>query len=144
MNLHTRIITALCVIFTLVLGGCGGGDTHEKIVDEMIVQLDRVGTAASKITDKASAETAIAEMKSAAAEIKKIGERAKKLGDPSAEVQKKLEEKMKVKGQEIQTKMMSGIASAQKAGPEAMAIFGQGMQEFATTMQDAGKALGAK
>jgi hypothetical protein len=144
MKLHTRIFAILCVVLGLGFAGCTGADTHEKIVDDTIKQMDRMAVTMGTITDKATAEKAMAELSSVVEEIKKIGARAKALGDPSADVQKKLEEKMKAKTQELQTKLTGAMVSMAKAGPEAAAIVAKGMQEFGAAMQEAGKAFGAK
>jgi len=132
------------VVAALVLTGCSGGDSHEKIVDAMIVQIDRMATAVSSVTDKATAEKAAAELKSVGEEMKKIAEKAKGMKDPSAEVQAKIDAKMKAKQEEVQKKMAGIQGTLAKAGPEAAAVLMGGMAEFGKAMEEAGKAFTKK
>jgi hypothetical protein len=129
----------VAILAALILAGCSGGDSHEKVVDDVLKQMDRMVTAMSSVTDKATAERAVAELKTVADEMKKLGERAKKLGEPSAELKTKLEAKMTAKQTEMQQKMAGAQASIAKAGPEAGMILMKGMMEFAPAMEEAGK-----
>lgn len=142
-NLSRFLTQTVLIIATLFITGCSGGDSHEKVADDALKQMDRMVTAVSAVTDKASAEKAVADLKSVGDELKKIAERAKKLGDPSADVRAKIEGKMSAKQTEITQKMMGMQASMLKAGPEAAAILGKGMMEFGATMQETGKMFGA-
>ncbi len=144
MKTLSRFLTqTVLIIATLFITGCSGGDTHEKVADDALKQMDRMVTAVSAVTDKASAEKAVADLKSVGEELKKIAERAKKLGEPSADVKAKVDGKMSAKQAEITQKMMGMQASMMKAGPEAAAILGKGMMEFGATMQETGKMFGA-
>ena len=144
MKTLSRFLTqTVLIIATLFITGCSGGDTHEKVADDALKQMDRMVTAVSAVTDKASAEKAVADLKSVGDELKKIAERAKKLGEPSADVKAKVDGKMSAKQAEITQKMMGMQASMMKAGPEAAAILGKGMMEFGATMQETGKMFGA-
>jgi hypothetical protein len=131
----------VAIIAALVLAACSGGDTHEKIVDDLNAQMDKLGTAVASVTDKASAEKAVTEIKTVSTEMKAIAERAKKIGDPSKEVQAKLEAKMKTKQEEMVAKMVGAQANLTKAGPEAALILKGGMDEFGATMQEVEKAF---
>jgi pyruvate formate-lyase activating enzyme-like uncharacterized protein len=132
------------VVAALVLTGCSGGDSHEQVADSLMVQMDRMATAMSTVTDKATAEKAVVELKSVAEEIKKIAEKAKAMKDPTAEVQAKIEAKMKSKQEELGKKMMGAQANIVKAGPEAGKILMEGMAEFGKVMEEAGKAFTKK
>ena len=144
MKTLSRFLTqTVLIIATLFITGCSGGDTHEKVADDALKQMDRMVTAVSAVTDKASAEKAVADLKSVGDELKKIAERAKKLGEPSADVKAKVDGKMSAKQAEITQKMMGMQASMMKAGPEAAAILGKGLMEFGATMQETGKMFGA-
>ena len=129
----------VAILAALILVGCSGSDSHEKVVDDVMKQMDRMASAMSSITDKASAEKAVTELKAVAEEMKKLGERAKKLGEPSAEVKTKLEAKMIAKQTEMQKTMAGMQASMTKAGPEAGMVLMKGMAEIAPAMQEAGK-----
>lgn len=129
----------VAILAALILAGCSGGDNHEKVVDDVMKQMDRMASAMSSITDKASAEKAVTELKAVAEEMKKLGERAKKLGEPTAEVKTKLEAKMIAKQTEMQKTMAGMQASMTKAGPEAGMVLMKGMAEIAPAMQEAGK-----
>ncbi len=129
----------VAILAALILPGCSGGDSHEKVVDDVLKQMDRMVTAMGSVADKATAEKAVAELKNVADEMKKLGERVKKLGEPSAEVKTKLEAKMTAKQTEMQQKMAGVQTSLTKAGPEAGMILMKGMAEFAPAMEEAGK-----
>ncbi|MEK0450636.1 MAG: hypothetical protein RL088_2904 [Verrucomicrobiota bacterium] len=132
------------VVAALALTGCSGGDSHEKVADAVLVQMERMATAVSSVTDKATAEKAVTELKSVGEEMKNLAEKVKAMKDPSAEVQAKIEAKMKAKQEEIQKKMMGMQANLTKAGPEAAAILMGGMAEFGKVMEEAGKAFTKK
>ena len=135
-------VTALATL-TLFFTGCSGGDSHEKLAEDAGKQMDRMATALSSITDKASAEKAMTDMKSVVEDFKKLGTRAKALGQPSADVKAKTDAKMKAKQDEMQQKMMASQANMAKAGPEALGIIMKGMQELAPAMAEVGKIFEA-
>jgi type I site-specific restriction endonuclease len=138
-----RILAALASILALTFTGCSGGNSHEKVMEAMFAQMDRIATAMGTVTDKASAEKAVTEIKSVTEELKKIAEKAKALGEPTGELKTKLEEKMKAKQAEIQQKMTASMAGLQKAGPEAAEVIMKGMMEIAPAMEAVGKSFGA-
>lgn len=127
------------IIVAFIFVGCSGGDNHEKVVDDVFKQMDRMATAMGSVTDKASAEKAVTDLKSVAEEMKKLGERAKKLGEPAAELKTKLEARMTAKQAELQQKMAGMQQSMAKAGPEAGMVLMKGMMEIAPAMEEAGK-----
>lgn len=143
-SIITFITRTSLVVAAVVLSGCSGGDSHEKVADAVLAQMERMATAVSSVTDKASAEKAVAELKSVGEEMKKLAEKAKAMKDPSAEVQAKIDAKMKTKQEEIQKKMMGMQATLAKAGPEAATILMGGLAEFGKVMEEAGKAFSKK
>ena len=143
MKIHLRFLAIAIATLALFFTGCSGGDSHEKLADEVGKQMDRMVGAMSSITDKASAEKAMTDMKGVAEELKKLGARAKALGKPSADVNAKIEAKLKAKQDELQQKMMASQAAMMKAGPEAMGIMMKGVQELAPAMAEVGKIFEA-
>jgi hypothetical protein len=143
MKSPTGFLAVILASFALFFTGCSGGDSHEKVVDDVAKQMDRMATAMSSVTDKATAEKAVAELKNVAQEMKKIGERAKALGQPSADVKAKLEAKMKAKQDEIEKRMAGSQASLMKAGQEAGEILIKGMLEVGPAMEEAGEIFKA-
>ena len=95
MKTLSRFVVALLATATLFLAGCSGKDTHEKVTEDMMTQMEKMTTVMSSVKDKASAEKAAGELKDIAAEMKKISARAKALGKPSEEKKKELETKFK-------------------------------------------------
>ena len=122
------------VIFAFALGACSGGDSHEKVVDDIATQMDRVATAMSAVQDQATAERAVADMKSIVEEMKKIAPRAQALGEPGGELKARLAAKMKAKEADLQKKIAGSQAAMVKAGPEAAGIIMKGMAELAPTL----------
>ena len=139
MKTPARFFAIITSVLAIALSGCGGGDTHQKVADDVFKVMERMSTAMGSVTDKASAEKAVAEMKAVAADMKGIAERAKKLGEPSGDVKTALEASMKAKTEELQKKMMGSMSKLAAAGPEAMAVIQAGMAEIGPTMEEAGK-----
>ena len=141
MKFSSRLALAILAAVSLFISGCSGGDSHEKVVNDMTGQLDRMTNSLLAVTDKASAEKAATELKSVVEEFKKIGERAKKMGDPSADVKARLEASMKAKQVEVQTKMAGIGPVLMKAGPEAQSIVMKALAEFGPAMAEVGKVF---
>ena len=139
MNTHSNILASLTAAFALLLVGCSGGDSHKKVADDAVHVMERVATAMSSISDKASAEKAVGEIKSAVADFKKLAERAKKLGDPTPEVKAKIEASMKAQGEVLQKTMMASMGKLVAAGPEALAVLQAALKDLSPAMEEAGK-----
>lgn len=135
MKLFSSLIAAL----TLVFAGCSGGDTHQKVADDVVHVMEHMATAMSSISDKASAEKAVADMRAAVADMKKLSERWKKLGEPTREVRTKIEAEFRPKGEKLGKAMVESMMQMVKAGPEALAILQAGMKELKPAMDEAGK-----
>lgn len=141
MNNHTRLLASITASIALVLSACSAGDSHEKVADDTLKIMERMSTAMTSITDKATAEKAVADMKVIANDMKAISERAKKLGEPSTDVKTRIDASMKVKAEELQKKMMASMMKVATAGPEAMVVLQEGMKEIAPIMEEAGKTF---
>ena len=139
MNAYSNFLTSLTAALALALSGCTGGDSHKKVADDAVHVMERVATAMSSISDKASAERAVVEMKAAVADFKKLSERAKKLGDPTPEVKAKIEAEMKAQGEVLQKTMMASMGKLAAAGPEALAVLQAALKELLPAMEEAGK-----
>jgi acetylornithine/succinyldiaminopimelate/putrescine aminotransferase len=114
---------ALCA-FGLAVAGCG--DSHEKVVNDLAAQIEKVVGVLKGVTDKASADAAKPKLDSIDQDIKAIAERAKKLPKPSqaeeAALKSKLETRMKKAGEELQTEMMRVGPIAPELGGKVMEI----------------------
>ena len=141
MKNHTRLLASIAASIALVLSACSAGDSHEKVADDTLKIMERMSTAMTTITDKATAEKAVADMKVIANDMKAISERAKKLGEPSADVKARIDASMKVKAEELQKKMVASMMKVATAGPEAMVVLQEGMKEIAPIMEEAGKTF---
>lgn len=136
MTFPSHILAAVGATLLLAFGGCSGGDSREKLVDEIAMQMDRMATALGSVADKASAERAMTDMKAIVGEMKKIAAHAKALGQPGADLRAKLDAKLKAKVAELQERMAGSQASLVKAGPEATGIIIKGMLELAPAMDE--------
>ncbi len=141
MKNHTKLLASIAASIALVLSACSAGDSHEKVADDTLKIMERMSTAMTTITDKATAEKAVADMKVIANDMKAVSERAKKLGEPSADVKARIDASMKVKAEELQKKMMASMMKVATAGPEAMVVLQEGMKEIAPIMEEAGKTF---
>jgi hypothetical protein len=138
MKLRSGILAFVFAACALVLGGCGGGDSHEQVADDIAMQMDRLATAITAVHDKASAERAVSDMKAIVEEMRKIEARAKALGEPSAESRAKLNAKMKAKEAELQKRFAGSQAALMKAGAEATGIITKGLKELAPSLDRLG------
>jgi hypothetical protein len=126
MKTLARFATALLAAATLFLTGCSGPDSHEKLADDVMAQMEKLANAMSEAKDKATAEKAAADIKAMIPDFKKLGERAKALGKASPEVATKIQAKLKPKQEEL-SKKMAGAGPG--ASPEAgLALMGAVME----------------
>ena len=79
---------------------------YEKVVDQMLVHMDKSIGILKTVTDKASAEKASDSLIAVGKEMKALGEQADKMDNPSAEQETALETKYGAKMQEVQTGLM--------------------------------------
>ncbi len=79
---------------------------YEKVIDQMMVHMDKFVGLLKSVTDKASAEKAAADLVSVGKEMKALGEQADKMDDPSAEQETAMEAKYGAKMQEVQMGLM--------------------------------------
>ena len=56
VKLPSFILGAVGATLALAFGGCSGGDSHEKVADDIAMQMDRIAISLSSVADKASAE----------------------------------------------------------------------------------------
>jgi hypothetical protein len=134
MKLRSGILAIAFAACALVQGGCGSGDSHEKVADDIAMQMDRLATAMTSVHDKASAERIVADMRSIVEEMKKSEARAKALGEPGAELKAKLNAKMQAKEAELQKRIAGSQATLMKAGAEATGIITKGLKELAPAL----------
>ena len=110
------------------------GDTHAKVMEEMIGSVNKMSDIIGKAKDKETAEVAAAELGKLEAPLKKIAARAKALGDPDEALEKKLEEKFKPQLEAAMGKMMKSMMGI-AANPEAMAPIQSAMERIGEIMQ---------
>ena len=128
-SLHTRLAAAaLALTMPFALVSCG--DSPEKVTEDMIGIMNKLGDTLGTITDKASAEAAKDKLKSLGDEMKAIKARMDKIGKPTGDAEKKLEEKYKTQMEAAMKKMMGATMKIAAAGPEAQAVLKDVMQQF--------------
>ncbi len=141
MNSFSKLALAFAATIALLVSSNAYAVTHEEVADAAMAQMDRMANAVLTITDKATAEKAVLELMSVTEELKKIATGAKGLGEPSKETKDRIMAKMKVKQEEIQTKMKTVPAQIKKAGAEAATVLAKGMEGFGAAMQEVDKAF---
>ena len=128
-SLQTRLAAAaLAVTMPFALVSCG--DSPEKVTEDMISLMNKMGDTLGTITDKASAEAAKDKLKSLGDEMKALKARMDKVGKPTGDAEKKLEEKYKTELEAAMKKMMGATMKLSAAGPEAAAVLKDVMQQF--------------
>lgn len=86
------IQTALLLLFSVTLVGCGG-DTHEKLGDDALGVMDRMADILATVEDERTAEQAKDDLKALEDDFRALGERMEALGEPDAETDTRLREK---------------------------------------------------
>lgn len=138
--MHRKNFLAVLLGFlcSLTFSSCSGsGDSAEKIVDEMIVQMDKMVGAIDSVKDKPSAEKGVADLKASADELVKLAHRAKAVGKVTGATKTKLEAKMNPKQAEFQKRMYEGGQRIGAAGDAAvLAILQKGFAEIDPIMKE--------
>jgi hypothetical protein len=143
MTLHRRFIAILLLALAFLIPAPSFADSAEAVMNDTLVQMDRVADTILTIKDKATAEKAMADLQTIVVELKKIAARAKAVGQPPAELKEKLMTQFRTKTAEVQKRIAGAKDQIAKAGLEAAAVLGKGMVEFGKGMQEVGEAFQA-
>ena len=113
-------VLSLLALASLGLSQCGGGETHEKIMKDMISVMNRMGDTLSGIKDKASAEAAKGKLTALVDEMKAVKARMDKIGEPtgklSADLKAKYEKEMMAAVGKMSQGMIKAMAADEKVG----------------------------
>jgi len=111
------------------LTGCSGGDTPEKLGQDMVANMKEMGAILTSITDEASAKAAVPKIEAVRAKMRGCRDRAEKLPKPDAATEEKLGAAMQAGMMEAMTSI--GAAQARLASqPELLAIIEPAMQNM--------------
>lgn len=117
--------------------GNQGGDTVERIADELKAKMLTFAEAARSAQDAPSAREAAATLKELGGEMKGIAERLAKLEVPSDEVRRKLGQDLQETEAEIERRMGDAEAVWEKLDPAANKLLEEGLGAFGMKMQEA-------
>lgn len=124
---------AAALVMAMLLTGCGG-DSHEKVMGDMVGQMKEFAGTLETIKDEASAKAASDKLNKIAASMKDLKARADKLGKPSADVEKALKEKYEKDMTEVMGKFM-GSAMRIGMNPELGKHVEKAMEEVGKSMK---------
>jgi hypothetical protein len=141
MKFPIRLLAPLCAACALFLTGCSPSDTHEKVLDDIAVQLDKLAKIPASVTDKSSAEKAAKDMKPIADELSKTAKRAQALGEPTADLKAKLDSKMRVVLGKFSQMTEAQAAAVKKWSPEVTEAFSAGSADVDKAFQEVAKAF---
>ena len=130
----SAVILASVFLATLVVS-CSG-DTHEKIVDDTLTQMEEVATVIEGVKDKESAEAAAKKLEGMVGTFEKLAERMKEIGDPDEKTEKELEAKMETRMKELQEKMTAAMMSAASKDPAVISILQAPMEKIGKAMEE--------
>ena len=117
MRASTVGLLALFCVATFT--GCSD-PTPESVADEMTAKMNEVSTTLKGVTDESSAKAANDKLKSIAADMKKLKAQMDKLPKPTAEQEKKMEEKHgKEVAASMQTIVTEGMRKEAGAAPKS-------------------------
>ena len=105
------------VVAVLMIGGCGGPDTHEKVMQDSLNMMKKMISIVESVDDEASAKAAVTKINALESQAKAIQARMEKLGEPTPEQDKALEAKFKSQFEEFMPKMI-GVAMKVAQYPE--------------------------
>jgi hypothetical protein len=123
-------IIVLAISLLTACGGAGaGGDTAERVSEEMVANMKEMAAILTGITDEASAKAAVPKIEAVRAKMRDCGQRAKNVPKIDAATEKRIGESMQAGMQEA----MASIAAAHQrlvAQPELVAIIEPAMQNM--------------
>jgi len=124
-----RCLVCLLALLAFALPSCGGGDTHEKVSEEMIDLMAEVADILEGVTDEESAEAATTRLEKLGERAEELGQRAEALGDPDPEEEKRLEKKYEQRMQEI-SKSMAASMMRLSSQPEVLQAVEEAMAKI--------------
>lgn len=124
---------AVFALGVLTWTGCGG-ETREALAESMMKSMDEMADVLVSVKDEASAKAAVGKLEAISATMKSLTDKIKALGDAPADVQSKLDEKMKAKQAEIQKKMNTFMQNVM-SNPSLMEIIAPAMQKMGESIE---------
>lgn len=122
-----KLLLMFVLVFSL-LGGCGGsGDTAEKVFADMSANLREMSAILTSVTDEASAKAAVPKIEAVRTKMRDCAKRAKTVRMPDAATEKRLNESMLAVTAEVMPSMAASQARL-AAHPELMAIIGPALE----------------
>jgi cytochrome c556 len=106
------------------------GDSPEKVTEDMISVMNRMGDTLEGIKDKATAEAAKDKLKSLGDEMSAIKARMEKVAKPGGDAEKALKEKYEKDLEAAMKKMGGAMMKVAAAGPEAQEVVKGVMEQF--------------
>ena len=124
----------LSVVLALGLASCA--DSHEKVVDDSLDQVEKVFELILNIEDRKSADKATEKIKKMEPAFEKLAARAEKLDEPDEETKKRLNERLKKFQEDLQKKLASHESSGNLKEEAQLAVYRmEAMMEFAKLME---------
>ena len=121
----------LSVVF--FLSGCGGGDTHSKLADLTMAEMDKIPAIIESAKDVESAKAAVSKLESVTKTLKALKARVDKLPKASQVENDAIMEKMKSRQEELGKRMQAATMSVM-SDPEVAKIIMPAMKSFSDTM----------
>jgi hypothetical protein len=103
----SRTIAVACVAIVFIASGCDSTPTHESVMKERIEKAKKMVEIMKGVKDEPTAKAAESKMKDLEKEMAAVDAKQSKLGEPSAEEQKRLEEKYGPELAKLMGEMMS-------------------------------------
>lgn len=116
-KLRTTAAVLTTILFATLLSSCG--DSHDKVADDTMKQMDEFFEVVTTVKDKESADAATEKLDAIIANLDKIAERYKELGEPDEATQKAISEKFKKFGDEKKKEFQ---AQSENLGEDGLAI----------------------
>ena len=112
-----KIMTTGLLFLVLVISGCSGADTHDKLLGDTLLIFGEYSRILEGVSDEASAKAAAAELKGLKVEMDLLRVRAEKLGPASPEEELALKQKYEPEFKAMMTKFL-GAAMKTRMYPE--------------------------
>lgn len=116
---HVSLATLSAFLIVAVLG-CDSEPTRESVMEDSIAKLKELASVLESVKDESSAQAAKPKLQAIDADMKEIKAKAEKMSKPSAEEDKRLEEKYRPQVMEVAerlTKEMVRVGLDPKLGP---------------------------
>ncbi len=103
--MKTLSISVLLTL-ALTLAACGGGNSHEALMQASVGQMTKFAEALEGVKDKASWEATKPKLESVLTEMESIGKKVKALGEPDEATKKAIGDAMTKQMGDVQQRLM--------------------------------------